>query len=327
METYGSNTIKYFYGSSGIAGFSYNGIDCYYRKNLQGDIIAIHGIDGTRLVSYRYDAWGNILEVYDASGIGLGAINPFRYRGYYYDTETGLYYLNSRYYDPETGRFINADSLEYLGVNGDFVNYNLFVYCGNNPVMNKDPEGEFFLTAIIIGTIAGVAIGFGATAYADYADDGEVFNGSVEAKDYIINTLVAGTIGAGVGMVAPYVPGFLASQFTMHIPTGLVSAVAGTEAVVETVAITVTGAQVLDGLCAILGIMFSLIRKSGGYRFEHHYPNDHDPTHVHIKGDDGKTRVDLDGNPLKGDRPMTPGERKAFERIYELIKKALSPWT
>ncbi len=260
-ETFGSNTVKYFYGASGVVGLDHNGTDYYYRKNLQGDILAIVDASGSVVAQYDYDAWGYILAVKDGNGVDvsdnrahIANINPFRYRGYYYDTETGLYYLNSRYYDPETGRFINADSLEYLGVNGDFVNYNLFVYCGNNSVMNKDPDGELFLTAIIIGTIAGVAIGFGATVYADYADDGEVFNGSIEAKGYIINTLVCGTIGAGVGIVAPYMPGIIASSVTISIPTSLAYASGGASAI----AITVTGAHVLGILSVIgLGIMFA----------------------------------------------------------------------
>ena len=73
----------------------------------------------------------------------LAAANPFRYRGYYYDTETGFYYLQSRYYDPATGRFLNADS--HVNANGDLVGYNMYAYCSNNPVMNVDPSGEGLL--------------------------------------------------------------------------------------------------------------------------------------------------------------------------------------
>lgn len=73
--------------------------------------------------------------------------------------------------------------------------------------------------------------------------------------------------------------------------------------------------------------MFSRIGKSGGYFIDHHYPNDHDPTHVHISGDDGTTRVDLNGNPLSNERPMTVGEKKAFWRLIDKIKKVLKPWT
>jgi len=92
------------------------------------------------VVEYNYDAWGR--HTVSGSNVALGNKNPFRYRGYYYDTETELYYLQSRYYDPKLCRFINMDSLEYAEperING----LNLFAYCGNNPVMFVDPSGTF----------------------------------------------------------------------------------------------------------------------------------------------------------------------------------------
>ena len=111
---------------------------------------------------YEYDAWGNLLS---QIGSEILNINPFRYRGYYYDAETGLYYLNSRYYDPEIGRFISPDSLKYLDPtynNG----LNLYAYCGNNPVMHVDPNGTlfgFFLGTIVLGAvIAGTMNGISA---------------------------------------------------------------------------------------------------------------------------------------------------------------------
>ena len=117
-------------------------MDYYYRKNLQGDIIGIINAVGTELVSYSYDAWGNILWTEDDSGRNLAELNPYRYRGYYYDAETGLYYLNSRYYDPKVGRFLNADAIDYLRMNGQF-NCNLYIYCANNPVNMIDLTGNW----------------------------------------------------------------------------------------------------------------------------------------------------------------------------------------
>lgn len=104
-----------------------------YRKNLFGDIIAIYS-GSTKLVEYAYDAFGNCTIVSDTGNIGFG--NPFRYRGYYWDNDLQLYYLMSRYYDPKTGRFINADSLEYLDPE-TIGGLNLYTYCGNNPVNYK----------------------------------------------------------------------------------------------------------------------------------------------------------------------------------------------
>ncbi|MBO4990517.1 MAG: hypothetical protein J6D37_09330 [Clostridia bacterium] len=129
----GTKNIYYQYDETGVIGFIYNGYQYYYRKNAQGDILSVHC--GTDLhAMYTYDAWGNCTISFDAAGIG--ALNPFRYRGYYLDRETGLYYLMTRYYDPEIGRFVNANSLARLNpkaLNG----CNLYAYCGENPVMRK----------------------------------------------------------------------------------------------------------------------------------------------------------------------------------------------
>ena len=101
-----------------------------------------------------YDAWGNIISTSGTQATGIGAKNSLRYRGYYYDTETGLYYLRARYYDPVTGRFINADSA--IGQKGNLQSYNMFAYGFNNPVMNIDPTGNWPKLSTIF-TIAAVA--------------------------------------------------------------------------------------------------------------------------------------------------------------------------
>ena len=110
--------------------------DFYFEKNPQGDVIAVYSSSGAKLIFYVYDAWGNCTEtVHNNSGANAYAqFNPFRYRSYYYDTETGFYYLQTRYYNPVWGRFLNADGLAYLGADGALIGYNLFVYCGNNPL-------------------------------------------------------------------------------------------------------------------------------------------------------------------------------------------------
>jgi RHS repeat-associated protein len=107
-------------------------------------------------VKYRYDAYGNILGLIDNSiGDIISTMNPYTYRGYRYDSEIGYYYLNSRYYNPETGRFINADGM--LGEMGDIPSTNMYAYCANNPVMNSDSLGQFWETIIDVGfTILGL---------------------------------------------------------------------------------------------------------------------------------------------------------------------------
>ena len=110
-ETEGAYTRRYLYSSDGIAGYEENGERYFYRKNLFGDITAIYQ-GATKLAEYVYDAWGNCTVTYDTNGIG--ARNPMRYRGYYWDKDLKMYYLMTRYYDPKICRFINADSFEYL---------------------------------------------------------------------------------------------------------------------------------------------------------------------------------------------------------------------
>ena len=104
-------------------------------------------VDGSGNVvgSYTYDAWGKVLS---ATG-EIAQANPIRYRSYYYDAETGLYYLQSRYYDPEIGRFISADDTQYLGASGTALGYNLFGYCENNPVNAADPTGNVSFTVLM----------------------------------------------------------------------------------------------------------------------------------------------------------------------------------
>ena len=124
-EKNGTNTTYYLYDESGSPiGLTYKGTTYYYRKNLQGDVIAIVNSSGTKVVTYTYNAWGKVISI--TGNMELGVNNPFRYRGYYYDTESGLYYQNSRYYDPVTGRFINADALVDNGAG--LLGYNTYGY-------------------------------------------------------------------------------------------------------------------------------------------------------------------------------------------------------
>ena len=111
-------------------------------------------------INNKLNAWGNH-TIEDNSNLNLGELNPFRYRGYYYDTVTGLYYLKARYYDPTIGRFISMDSVEY--VDPDIANgLNLYAYCGDNPIMNVDPSGSWFFTILLSGLI-GALIGGGVS--------------------------------------------------------------------------------------------------------------------------------------------------------------------
>ena len=136
-ETYGDTTLDFFYSTNGQPyALKHNGTVYYYITNLQGDVMSIVNASGMVVASYEYDPYGNIIS---ATG-ELAEINPLRYRGYVYDSECNLYYLQSRYYDPNIGRYLNHDVLfDYnVGIRG----YNLFAYCGNSPVFRLDPYGR-----------------------------------------------------------------------------------------------------------------------------------------------------------------------------------------
>jgi len=120
-----------------------NGTGYYYVRNAQGDITGLIDNAGNLVVSYTYDTWGKLIATTGSLASTLGVKNPYRYRGYRYDTETGLYYLQSRYYNPEWGRFVNADGI--TGVEGELLTHNMFAYCGNNAVVRFDPTGENYV--------------------------------------------------------------------------------------------------------------------------------------------------------------------------------------
>ena len=133
------------YNTSGIPiGFIYNGTQYFYVTNQSGDVIAVTDKNGDAIGEYEYDEWGNILRAIGTSKSNQAVLNanPLRYRGYYYDTETGYYYLQSRYYDSSICRFINADDYNYIDkdtVNGS----NLFVYCNNDSINKVDYSGYY----------------------------------------------------------------------------------------------------------------------------------------------------------------------------------------
>ena len=247
-----SNGIKFIYDDTGVAGMIQGGSLYLYEKDAQGNIISLLDSLGFVVVRYEYDAWG-VCKVYDANGNVITQHdsvddNPFRYRGYYYDVETGLYYLPARYYDPTTGRFISADDREYADpetING----LNLYAYCGNNPVMNVDPSGHFVLTATMIwaaigiGAAIGAGIGLGATVAKDL-ENGKLFDGDVTFLSYLGNILGGGIAGAGIGLCS-----VLGAGLGIALSTGTALSIGGT-AISGGVALAmgVSGAFVSGGL-------------------------------------------------------------------------------
>ena len=162
-------SLTFIYDDNGQAlGFYYDtnlndsnpGTKYYYVCNAQGDVLQLRSHTNAPVANYYYDTWGKLLGITDANGNAITAsnhvavLNPIRYRGYFYDTETGFYYLNSRYYDPQIGRFINADG--YVSTGQGFLGFNMFAYCNNNPVMFCDDAGTFAAAMPFGGLLAGV---------------------------------------------------------------------------------------------------------------------------------------------------------------------------
>ena len=132
--------LYFAYDASGVPmSVTYNGTTYYYVTNVQGDVIGILDSTGAQVATYAYDAWGNPLPGTESQTSEIGTLNPLRYRSYVYDSETKLYYLQSRYYNPETGRFINADAFASTGQG--LLGNNMFAYCTNNPIAYIDPDG------------------------------------------------------------------------------------------------------------------------------------------------------------------------------------------
>ena len=199
-EYFGGKELEFFYDESGSPyAFSYKSsatatpVMYYYVTNLQGDVVNILNASGSTVASYSYNAWGKVLT---ATGT-MAAVNPLRYRGYYYDTDTGLYYLQSRYYDPEICRFINADAL----VNQSSVlGYNLFAYCCNNPVNRFDIDGNWSIPnwlKVSVGAvaIAGLAVATICTGGVAAVVCGAALSGAIAGG---ASGTVMGAIGGGI---------------------------------------------------------------------------------------------------------------------------------
>ena len=189
----------------------------YFGKNIQGDVIALYRSDynsssqsyyPTLVATYSYDPWGTPTGIYDASGnaisqtaYNVAAYNPFRYRGYRYDGDTRLYYLQSRYYDPAIGRFINADSPNFVLTNpysNGITDKNYFAYCDNNPINRNDDGGEFW--NIVVGAIVGGVVSAAITAVDSYISTGHV-DGDAVLHSAVSGAIAGGVAATGVGIV------------------------------------------------------------------------------------------------------------------------------
>ena len=182
--------IHYLYDDSGIIGMVKDGTSYYFHRNIQGDVTGVYNSSGTKLVTFKYDAYGNCTVSGDTS---FAQYCKIRYRGYYFDAETGLYWVQTRYYNPEWCRWISPDSIGYLDPETAH-GLNLYLYCGNDPVNYVDPSGQFGLVIALLltGLFAGMTVG-GVKAYSDAKESGAT--DSQLAWETIKGIFVGGAIG------------------------------------------------------------------------------------------------------------------------------------
>ena len=206
VEKEGEYSLIYSYSSNGIiqsvSEISNKDIKTYfYLIDIIGNIVGLVDENGNIVVEYDYSSYGKVEVKKDT--VGISKKDHIRYKGYIYDEETKLYYLISRYYDPEIGRFISPDSVEYIEPSG-ISGLNLYVYCCNDPINKYDPTGHFAitLTTLLIGGLIagaiGAGIGLGTAVYKDVKEDGVWFNG--DWTDYVGRTLGGFVAGFGVGI-------------------------------------------------------------------------------------------------------------------------------
>ena len=293
QQSSNGKTFKFYYGIDGVTAFDYNGDKYYYKKNIFGDIIGIYDSDNSFVIGYAYDAFGNFRFVDELGGDiyiipEVAQLNPFRYRGYYYDVETKIYYLNARYYDPAIGRFLCPDSIEYLDPT-TLGGLNLYAYCNNDPVNYSDGSGHapewignlltgigivvgtaLFVAAIVasagtVGALVGVgaaAIGLSTTAVS-----------TAITVATISTYVVAGGVGlfgasdaieafsGGINPIRDYVMG--GNQTAYNITSGIFNAL-GTVAVIA----GMVGPKVLQKIAECGGVPKISNGKTVGYSMD-----------------------------------------------------------
>lgn len=203
---HGNNDLHFFYDAQGKpAMVRFNGTDYFYVYNLQGDVVAMIDAAGIQVVEYVYDAWGAPISKNGSMAATLGTVNPFRYRGYVYDEETGLYYLRSRYYNPIWKRFINADDL--IGRVGNLLFHNQYAYCGNSAVQYSDDDGHEFAISLsglgaAVAALAGV-FSNGREAVAEILNDAYRKIQWVQQQRKVAREIIKAYVTAGIDSLFP----------------------------------------------------------------------------------------------------------------------------
>lgn len=244
-ETSINNTLDFLYDEyDNLYGFIKDNSEkyLYIRDQLQ-NIIGITDINGKIVVKYSYDAWGALKNIEDTSSSGIGKLNPFRFKGYYYDNESSMYYCKTRYYVPQWGRWLSPDSIEYL--NPESINkLNLYTYANNNPVIYYDPDGHMaLLCALLILGAIGMVANVGSQALTDLA-----YRNEFKWENYLV-AAGAGFLG-GMCYAIPGVGSIVSAAVTSGLTTAGQLIVSGEYYDCWDYLIMAGGSAILSGLTA-----------------------------------------------------------------------------
>ena len=291
IEDGANGKLFFLYDENGeLYGFVKDEKKYFYIKDITGTILGIADESGALVGKYSYTAYGKCTITQNVNNIAT--INPFRFKCYYYDAESGMYYCHTRYLVPEWGRWLNFDHCAYLQL-ANVNEMNLFAYCSNNPIMYSDPEGtriKWWQIALI--AVAVILVIVGATILTGGAAGGAlVANGAAAA---IANTGAATVVGGAA------------------VATGVV----------------VGGLAVADVLNEIINsnIWYARTGKSGGYYGERWPGDPHKPDHVHLRGNGTDIRIGRDGNPLPGEDKLSAQARKALTKLWDQFIELFSRW-
>lgn len=327
-----NESIEYIYDSSSIIGIRYkhgSTINTYYfDRNIFGDVVAIYDMEGNLKVKYLYDAFGNCTVSSETTDYSLARKNPIRYRGYYFDVESQLFYCNSRYYSPDFCRFISPDSIEYLdpsSING----LNLYCYCYNDPINYYDPSGHLAITTLIVLGLIGVGAAVGGVV-AGISSYNNGNTGWELVGDILGGVLIGGAIGGIIGyFAAPSIAALLSSTGTIG---GALAFAGGMGSSGAGIAISTVGEIALLGTATMVGLLSGIIvmaaqtNKSGGYYGERWPGDPHKPDHVHLRGNGIDIRIGKDGKPLPGEDKLGSQARKALKRLWHEFVELFNRW-
>lgn len=240
--TKGAYTLNFTYdGNGNPSTVTLNGATYYYVTNLQGDVVEIRSDSGSLVCYYAYDAWGNIVSTTNSSTHAIVQLNPLLYRGYVYDHDTGLYYLQSRYYNPAIGRFISADN--YPSTGQGLLGNNMFAYCGNNPISRADDGGEFW--NIVIGAVAGAI----ASAVSELVS--QVINHVATGEDIDWGDVATSAAGGAVyGGVMAATGSNMAASIASTATTSVINGVRSGDSVGEIITDTAKNTLITAATCA-----------------------------------------------------------------------------